>query len=479
MNRLFLRVFLLMVLASIGASTTTYSFLTLQASPAENAALETMLAPGLARLRQQLQDGVPPAEVFRGARLEVGNTLALVDADLLDLSEAEQTRLDRGEVVIRGTGLNRMAYVGLPDDPRVLEMLLVSIRTLHQQWAALPGTPGEPVTAAALGLDALDRQRLAWRPVLARGGLVRSVDGELMIVRNIPRLMDARMLGAGLSLLFLALGVGWSLWPVRRDLIALSQGASRLRDGDLDARVQISGPGPVAEVALQFNSMADRVRDLIESHEELLRSVSHEMQTPAARLMFAVDALAEEPDQPLILEGVRTTVDEMRVLAEELLQFNRLGRGQEHLVVRETLDLAELAEDVVTAHPGSELEAPGPLWVEGDPRLLYRALKNLVENAIAYGTPPVVRVQALDGQVVLHVDDGGRGIPEADRERVFEPFVRVEGSRARKTGGTGLGLAIVRRVAERHGGSCAISSSPEGGARITLRLPEVVISRGG
>lgn len=217
--------------------------------------------------------------------------------------------------------------------------------------------------------------------------------------------------------------------------------------------------------------MADRVQGLIESHEELLRSVSHEMQTPVARLVFAIDALEADPSRTEVLAGMRQTVDEMRVLADEVLQFNRLGRGEDYLVEREPVDLVELAEDVALTYEGTRVEASGAAVVAGDPRLLYRALKNLVENALAYATPPILRVDHGPDRVLLHVDDAGAGIPEADRNRVFEAFVRVEGSRARTTGGTGLGLAIVRRIAERHGGTCTASASPEGGARLTLALP--------
>lgn len=292
-----------------------------------------------------------------------------------------------------------------------------------------------------------------------------------------PGLHGVRWLGATLTLIGLAVATLASLWPVRRQLLALSQGAARLRDGDLSARVPVDPrrPGAVGAVSVQFNAMADRVQDLIESHEELMRSASHELQTPLSRLMFSIEALEDEPPehQPEILAGMRTTVEEMRVLANEILQFNRLAAGEEHLIERAPVDVAELAEDIALGVEGCSVrDAPeGAVEVRGDARLLYRALRNLVENAVAYADAPILRIERTESEVQVHVDDAGPGVPEAERERIFEPFHRVEGSRARATGGTGLGLAIVRRVAERHGGSATCSESPEGGARFTLRLP--------
>lgn len=478
MNRLVLRVLVFVLLASVGSGMLMIFLLDYQLSPALNSELEDTIAPGLEAMTDRLAAGEREQDVLDEARLRVGDTLAVLDLDLLDLSASQLQRVAAGETVVIGTGLDRTAYRRIPGEDRAVEFVIIGIQTNHLQWANLPGSEALAEGPVPDPLTPLEEARLRYRPLVRGDGLVwRDPSGTAVAVPTLPGLHGVRWLGATLTLIGLAVATLASLWPVRRQLLALSQGAARLRDGDLSARVPVDPrrPGAVGAVSVQFNAMADRVQDLIESHEELMRSASHELQTPLSRLMFSIEALEDEPPehQPEILAGMRTTVEEMRVLANEILQFNRLAAGEEHLIERAPVDVAELAEDIALGVEGCSVrDAPeGAVEVRGDARLLYRALRNLVENAVAYADAPILRIERTESEVQVHVDDAGPGVPEAERERIFEPFHRVEGSRARATGGTGLGLAIVRRVAERHGGSATCSESPEGGARFTLRLP--------
>jgi len=474
-NRLFLRILVLMTLAVFGSGALVWSLFDVQILPSENRQLESLVASGLTAVAERIAEGEDPAAVFDEVGVSVGDTLALVPTELLSLTAEERAHLEAGEVVVWSDGPQRRAWVAVAGRDAVVELEMLSFHSARAQWVGLPGTAGRPMTEAEQStLTELERARLAWRPIVVDGARVVRRGERGLEVLDVPHFGRGRELGMAVTLLGVVVAIVLSLFPVRRELLALDRGAKRLREGDLSARVDVgSKVGPVGEVSLQVNAMADRVEALIASHEELLRSVSHELQTPLARLLFAVDALEAEPERrDELLAGMRVTTEEMRVLAEEVLQFNRLGQGQEQLLEREEVDLAELAGDVALTFDGTSVEVPeAGAFVQGDARLLYRALRNLVENAVVYGTPPVVRVSEDDGGVQVTVDDAGPGVPEAEWERVFQPFHRVEGSRARATGGTGLGLAIVARVVERHGGRVWVAESPEGGARFGLWLP--------
>lgn len=478
MNRLFLRLLALLTLVVLGSGTLMAGLFDYRILPSENRQLEPLLDEAVAALATGIAQGRPPAAVFAEARPYVGDQLALLPRDVLGASRADRERMDRGETVVVSDGPQRWVWAPVAGTDRVVELVLLSHRSARTQWAALPTTRGHgrPATEAERAeLDALDDARLAWHAVQLGGGRVlwRDDAGALRVL-ELPYFSNARELGTGLTLLGVALALLLSLLPFRHELLALDAGARRLREGDLAARIPVGPrPGPVGAVSAQVNAMADRLGALIDGHEELLRSVSHELQTPLARLLFALDALEEEPQRaPERIEGMRATVEEMRVLATEVLQFHRLGGEQDHLLEREPVDLVELAGDVALAFDGVTVEADdAPAFVRGDARLLYRALRNLVENAVVYATPPVLRVEPVSDGVVVCVDDAGAGVPAADRARIFEPFFRVDGSRARATGGTGLGLAIVHRIAERHGGTVTCMASPEGGARFRLALP--------
>ncbi|MFD6889518.1 ATP-binding protein [Streptomyces sp. NPDC059957] len=142
----------------------------------------------------------------------------------------------------------------------------------------------------------------------------------------------------------------------------------------------------------------------------------------------------------------------------------------------EPVDLALLAAEDAARRPETgvalRLDARAPVPAAGDPARLERALANLVDNALRYArTGVVVRASAAEGWALLEVADDGPGIPEADRDRVFERFVRLDADRGRAGGGTGLGLAIAREIARAHGGEVSALPAPAGGARLVLRLP--------
>lgn len=287
--------------------------------------------------------------------------------------------------------------------------------------------------------------------------------------------------------LFLATLLGGTLliWvrPHWRDLEILRAAANRFGTGNFAARALVGKGSNVRELAQHFNDMAECTQQLIAAQRELTNAVSHELRTPIARLAFEVDLLAtavEEAPRQQLLGEMRDDLRELEDMVSELLTYARLEHPQLELVA-ESVDvdnwLASVLGAVALEAEANNIECrivAGDLTaIDIEPRFMARALINLLRNAIHYARARVeVRVwRNANGEYQLAVDDDGPGVPVADRQRVFEPFTRLDESRSRTTGGFGLGLAIVRRIAEWHRGSVAIMDSALGGARFTVCWP--------
>ena len=287
-------------------------------------------------------------------------------------------------------------------------------------------------------------------------------------------------------LLFLAVAAG--AWPVVRRLTrrleALKQGMEAFGVGALHQRVAEDGRDEVAAVAASFNRAAARVETLVRSHQSLLGNASHELRSPLARLKMAVSMLEEAApaQRERLRQEIHANIAELDALVEEVLLASRLDAAQDalHKVPVDLLALAaeEAARVQATAEAagdggGGGGLAAGALTVRGDERLLRRAVRNLLENARRYGgddVQVVVRGAAPAGWVELRVCDRGPGVPEAWRERIFEPFLRLPGH-AEHEGGVGLGLSLVRQIATRHGGQVRCEPREGGGSCFTLALP--------
>ncbi len=283
----------------------------------------------------------------------------------------------------------------------------------------------------------------------------------------------------GLALVLL--GVAALLWalPLWRQLRSLSRTASALGAGQLDARAKVPANAALAPLAGTFNLMAEQIQQLLTAQKELTHAVSHELRTPIARLRFGmemVETSTERQAKDRYLDGIHRDLDELDGLVSELLTYARFDGKAPGLEMQEQLIvpwlkgvLGELTREI-SAHLQHEFLVDAQLAACFEPRHLGRAVGNLVQNGSRYGNG-LVKV-SLEGQgmdLLLHVDDDGPGIPVADRDRVFEPFSRLDSSRSRESGGYGLGLAIVKRVVDSHRGSVTISSSPLGGSRFTIR----------
>lgn len=275
-----------------------------------------------------------------------------------------------------------------------------------------------------------------------------------------------------LAVLFVAVAAG--AFPVVRRLTrrleALKRGVETFGAGQLGHRVEVSGRDEVAAVAASFNDAAARVEALVRSHQSLLANASHELRSPLARMKMAVSMLddAAPAQRERLKDEIGKNVAELDALVEEVLLASRLDGAQTPLAA-EPVDLLALA-----AEEGARVDAAvdGPaIVVPGDERLLRRALRNLLENARRYGGGDVsVQLVRSGKRAEVRVCDRGPGVPEALRERIFEPFYRLPGH-AEQAGGVGLGLSLVKQIAERHRGSARCEAREGGGSCFVISLP--------
>jgi signal transduction histidine kinase len=270
--------------------------------------------------------------------------------------------------------------------------------------------------------------------------------------------------------------IGVAAFPIvsrlTRRLEALRSSVDAWGEGRLASRAPVEGHDEVAAVAQSFNAAADRVEKLLAAHKSLLAHASHELRSPLTRLRLAVEMLAAGAD-PELRPGVIRDIAELDALVDEILLASRLDHAAAPPPA-ETVDLLALAAEEAARAKAALLQpepAGAAFEVAGSPRLLRRLIRNLVENAAKHGAPPVeVALSRVGDSITVRVDDRGPGIPEAERERVFEPFYRPTGW-AEAAGSWGLGLSIVRQIAERHGGSAACEARPGGGASFVVTLP--------
>jgi signal transduction histidine kinase len=304
---------------------------------------------------------------------------------------------------------------------------------------------------------------LAWWTVLNRPG------GRSLLRQLHENALQLHVDGLAI-IVAVALAVGIAMYPLIRGLTrrieALALRMDRFGAGELDTRAEVEGADEVARLAGSFNAMADRVAELVSAHGRMLANASHELRSPLARIRLALE-LHETSPRAELLQGIRRDCAEIDELLEEILLSSKLetvGAG-----AFEAVDLAAvLAEECARLDiPFDVAQSP----VRGNTRLLWRLVRNLLENALKHGERGVEARVFVDGtRCVLQVDDRGEGIPEAERERVFEPFHRP--ANARESGaGWGLGLSLVRQIASQHGGTVRCMPRDGSGCTFELELP--------
>lgn len=277
-------------------------------------------------------------------------------------------------------------------------------------------------------------------------------DGRWLVAQSRRRRPPAPALTFIVFLGFVALVIGLGALPVVRGLTrrleTLQAGVEDLGRGDLAARVEVSGSDEIASLARSFNRSAERIETLVQSHKMLLANASHELRTPLARIRLATELIGADAD-PKVRGELEKDIGELDDMIEEILLLSRLDAGHKSDVF-EPVDLLALAAEEAARYPDCDLDGV-PATLYGNPQLLRRLIRNLLENAHRHGRPPVgIALERGAGFIRLTVTDHGDGIATGDGERMFEPFHR--GPSRGRIKGAGLGLALVREIAAQHGG---------------------------
>jgi signal transduction histidine kinase len=370
-----------------------------------------------------------------------------------------------------------MAAAALPpaDAPAATQRrALERIHRRHGVDLALFDSRVQPIAAAGRPLPPPPRRHLhsGW----LHGGpsptwLLHLPDGRWLMARmGIDRLAHPA-LGLASFLGVIALVIAAGAYPVVRRLTRrlerLQKGVESLGAGDLAARVKVEGRDEVARLAESFNRSAARIEELVGAHKLLLANASHELRTPLSRIQLGVELLKDKAD-PARKAALERDIAELDRLIDGILLSSRLD-ALTAPDVREEVDLLALAAEEGAHFEDYSVDGE-PVLVMGDPQLLRRMIRNLLENAARHGLPPVeVTVTREGGRAVLGVTDCGDGVPEADRERVFTPFQRLPSCET--SGGAGLGLALVRQIARRHGGDAVIEPDQRHRSRFVVTLP--------
>jgi signal transduction histidine kinase len=261
-----------------------------------------------------------------------------------------------------------------------------------------------------------------------------------------------------------AAGVRWASRPMRQ----LARAADRLGRGDISVTLPETGPEETRLANAAFNRMRERLDRFVRDRTAMLAAIAHDLRTPITTLRLRAEFVEDEETRAALL----STLAEMQAMTEATLAF---ARGDAESEPSRPADLAALVESVIEDAAESGRDAafePSPaLTIVCRPLALKRAVGNLVDNATFHGKRAHARLERRGDEALILIDDDGPGIPEADLERVFEPFVRLEASRSRATGGTGLGLSIARSILRSHGGDVRLENRPEGGLRVLATLP--------
>jgi two-component system sensor histidine kinase CpxA len=274
------------------------------------------------------------------------------------------------------------------------------------------------------------------------------------------------------------------------DVRKLRAATHLLAAGDLSARAEEPRgrrQDEIAELVRDFNTMAERLQDLVNAQSRLLNDISHELRSPLARLSVALGLAWQRtgPDAHSVLERIELEANRLNELIGRLLTLARL-EGGEDAMRRTPVSIDELVRDVAK---DADFEAQSrqcrvrclvqeEITIQGSPALLHSAVENVVRNAMRHtreGTEVEIRLaHELNGgkdEAVVRVTDRGPGVPQEALDKLFRPFYRLDDARGRQTGGVGLGLAITERAVRLHAGTVRAVNRPEGGLMVEIRLP--------
>jgi len=272
-----------------------------------------------------------------------------------------------------------------------------------------------------------------------------------------------------------------ALWtrPLWRDLKQLTNMASEIANGKLDVAVYANKHSPINQIVITFKDMAHRIIRLLSDQKQLVNAVSHELRTPLTRLRFSLAMLEGANEEQC--KDMEQDVSEIEALIDEMLSYARLENINQD-IKKTSVELTSLITNQINklvriSDLTIKWQKPAPCFYNCNEHLLERAIQNLSTNALRYAKGNIeISLVTTQRYVKIIVEDDGQGISEQDREKIFEPFFRLESHRNRtenqQKGGYGLGLAIVQRICEWHKASCTLSDSKLGGCRFIIDLPK-------
>lgn len=372
--------------------------------------------------------------------------------------------------------------------------LVLALVTRSRAGIAISSTSAGDVDTRAIS-DATRALRRMFPAIADRIGIASGLSGPFLPVFNVPdvyiRVDGARALVAPAQVepgrvplgdvfirltLFLVvvpitMGTIWALMSITAPLRRFAISADRFAV-DLDPTpLPVRGSAEMRSLAQAFNTMCGRIRDLVEGRSRMLAAVSHDLRTPLTRIRLRAEAQSPSDEREKTLKDVAS----MDRMLGQALSYLRDGASEPKLA---PVDLASLVSSVQDdfADAGGDVTfvSPGPVVALAEPDMLARALGNLVENALKFGSRATISLTETDAEIVLTVADDGPGIPDADKIRVFEPFARGDAARS-SAAGFGMGLAIAKQIVERHNGRLElVDSLPSGlAARVVLPRPAV------
>ncbi len=313
--------------------------------------------------------------------------------------------------------------------------------------------------------------RLPVRFVIAQ---VRLADGAVATFRHVvpqppadrPLKLIALVAITGITVALLA---GWTVRRLTRPLATLADAATGLARDLERPPLPETGPAEVSRAAAAFNAMQRELRRYVETRAQALAGVSHDLRLPLTRVRLRLERLEDSK----VRRDIEADLDEMEGMIAGTLEFLRAGSSAEAMVRMNLTALVEgVAEDMEALGAQVSVQGKAEAPISARPQALRRCLANLMDNARRYGGNRIdVTISEENDAACIRIEDRGPGIPAEQRERVFEPYFRLDPSRSKHTGGAGLGLAIARAVARSHGGDITLAERAGGGLSVVLRLP--------
>jgi signal transduction histidine kinase len=304
-------------------------------------------------------------------------------------------------------------------------------------------------------------------------------DGRWLTARDVMRLPKTwawQLMATILVTILIVVAVVWIIVAkITTPLQHLSNAADNLGRGESPQPISASGPSELKKLTHAFNDMAARLTRLLNERAKMLGAIGHDLKSPITAMRLRIELLDDGDSK----DRLGVCLDEIQELVDGALSLSRGYDTTETETVFQFEDLMqELIADLVVAGGDITLVNPHRFFIHGRRGALKRAVRNVVENALRYGYRARIFVRPAMGDVCLLIDDDGPGIPEADRTRVFNPFVRLEESRCRDTGGSGLGLALAKSIIDAHQGKIRYEEADSGGARAVIMLPRLMDQAG-